>query len=179
MDRCADPCRPGTGCLRQPAGGRQAAAGYRSGIRPALVGEAAHPARADFPCCRPRSSCCARWSGSSPRSRSCLTRRRSVVGSPHSTSRSPRSTRPRWRGRRRPRRAGRRSGRGAVAADPLRYAAVAAPQGAAEGPARAGGASRQRRSQRQIAVVRRGDKTASGHRNIDAVCRALVSAYGG
>ena len=41
VDRCADPCCPGTGCLRQPAGGRQAAAGYRSGIRPDLVGEAA------------------------------------------------------------------------------------------------------------------------------------------
>ena len=48
-----------------------------------------------------RSKYSARWTRSSPRSRSSTTKRPSVVGSPLSTSRSPRSTRPCWRGRRR------------------------------------------------------------------------------
>ena len=53
-------------------------------------GSSSSPSASSSPCCRPRSSCCARWSGSSPRWRSPLTRRPCVAASPPSTSRSPR-----------------------------------------------------------------------------------------
>ena len=77
-----------------------------------------------------------------------------------------------------PRQAGRRSGRGAVAAEPFRHAAVAAPQPAARGPPRAGGASRQSRSD----TADRGGAT-TGRTPVTAEHRCRVPrsclAYGG
>jgi len=113
---------PSTTC-RAPASPPE----HGSGIRPALVGEAARGARAALalPAAAPRSSCSARWRGSSPRSRSCPTKRRSVAGSPRSTSRSP-DQRDRHGGPAdAPRQAGCRPGRRALAANPLRHAWVA------------------------------------------------------
>ena len=75
-----------------------------SGTRPSLLGDVdrrADSRRHGRRSLRHRSSCSARWRGSSPRSRCSTMKRPSVVGSTRSTARLPKSTRPWWRGRRR------------------------------------------------------------------------------